>query len=105
MDLQVEEMLMAKAVGSCGNCGVPLNKGIPRIKNGTEYKSCPKCSVTHGMQHVYFSTPGEFGTTKKRISNKNPDGVQSYCESCRPPEEKDKPSKVYQNGITCSELN
>lgn len=92
-------------IGSCEHCGLALNKGIPKVNNDIEYKSCPKCSVTHGSQHVYFPSPDEFGTTSARETPNNPEGVQSYCESCRPPSEKDNPSWVFQTGITCGELD
>lgn len=85
----------------CRCCGEPLNRGLPKVRNGVAYKSCPKCSVTHGQQHVYFAAPDDFGTTTARESANNPEGIQSYCESCRPPSEKDNPSRVFQRGITC----
>jgi len=85
----------------CAHCEHLLNVSQSKIKDDIEYKSCPKCSVTQGRQHVYFPVPNDFGTTTARETLNNPDGVQSYCESCRPPSEKGKPSRVFQNGTTC----
>ncbi|MDY4323837.1 hypothetical protein V6M93_03180 [Pectobacterium brasiliense] len=90
---------------ACRHCGLPLNKGLPKIKDNVAYKSCPKCSVTQGQQHVYFPAPDDFGTTTARETSNNPDGVQSYCESCRPPSEKGNPSWVFQNGTTCGDFD
>ncbi|TDS72402.1 hypothetical protein C7434_1215 [Pantoea sp. PNA 14-12] len=88
-------------IGCCACCGLALNRGLPKVKNNVEYKSCPKCSVTHGRQHIYFQTPNHFGTTPARETINNPQGLQSYCESCRPASEKDNPSRVFQHGLTC----
>jgi hypothetical protein len=88
----------------CKHCNEPLNLAIKKKIDNVEYKSCPKCSVTHGSQHVYFPSPDEFGTSQARESINNPAGVQSYCESCRPPAEKDNPSKVWRNGTFCEDL-
>nr|OYN56307.1 hypothetical protein B7L52_06325 [Pectobacterium carotovorum] len=83
---------------NCSCCTQPLNISLSKFIGTDEYKSCPKCSTTHGLQHVYFQSPQFFGTTPARETENNPDGVQSYCDSCRPPSEKNRPSKVFQLG-------
>jgi hypothetical protein len=86
----------------CTHCNLPLKKSLTKYLHREEFKSCPKCSSTHGTQDVYFNSPTFFGTTEARESDTNPSGVQSYCESCRPPAEKEKPSSVFQEGVTCA---
>ncbi len=90
---------------NCECCGMPLNRALSKTRGNIEYKSCPKCSVTQGHQHVYFQAPDDFGTTSARETLNNPYGVQSYCESCRPSAEKGNPSWVFQNGITCENFD
>lgn len=82
----------------CENCGEPLNES--QYSKNREYKSCPRCSVLNGKEHVYFPYPSEFGTTVKRESARHPDGPQSYCTSHR-----SNPNIVIQNnGIVCSKI-
>lgn len=65
----------------CKICGKPLNKA--QWRKGKEYKSCPNCSTTNGIQHVYYKFPDNFGITPLRASSNNPEGPQSYCIPCR----------------------
>lgn len=69
----------------CSVCGMPLN--ISQWRKNRQYKSCPRCSVINGKEHVYYKYPDNFGITKKRASSTNPDGPQSYCVPCRGDEE------------------
>lgn len=48
----------------CRNCGKPLNES--QYSRDGRYKSCPRCSVLNGEEHVYFPYPSEFGTTDKK---------------------------------------
>ncbi|OON99810.1 MAG: hypothetical protein ATN35_10510 [Epulopiscium sp. Nele67-Bin004] len=61
----------------CKKCNKPLNQSI-RIGG---YKSCPKCSQINGY-HVFYREE-EFGTSDKRETRNNPDGIQSHCTACR----------------------
>lgn len=65
----------------CKVCNRPLNES--QFNSKKTFKSCPKCSIENGEEHVYYDYPIAFGTTRKRISHKNPDGPQSYCIPCR----------------------
>lgn len=65
----------------CKVCGQPLNE--TQWRKEKQYKSCPKCSVDNGDEHVYYEYPAYFGMTPKRSTTNNPDGPQSYCTSCR----------------------
>lgn len=82
----------------CRKCGKPLNES--QYSRDGRYKSCPRCSVLNGEEHVYFLYPNEFGTTVKRESAKHPDGPQSYCTNHRA--NPDNP--VQAGGVLCSEL-
>lgn len=82
----------------CRKCGKPLKKA--QYSKDDRYKSCPRCSVLNGEEHVYFSYPSEFGTTVKRKSTKHPDGPQSYCTNHR--SNLDNP--IQAGGVLCSEL-
>lgn len=63
----------------CKKCGKMLNMSIYNDKG---QKSCPKCSTQNGRVHV-FHDQSNFGFTDKRITSKNPKGIQSYCKGCR----------------------
>lgn len=65
----------------CQACEQPLNRS-QRREDGN-WKSCPKCSVKDGGEHIYYPYPGAFGESEKRASNEDPSGAQSYCEACR----------------------
>jgi len=65
---------------NCKHCGKPLNEA--QYKG--DMKSCPNCSKHNpNGYHVYHKNTDDFGTTDKRITSKNTDGVQSYCAKCR----------------------
>lgn len=82
----------------CRKCGRPLNES--QYSRDGKYKSCPRCSVMNGKEHVYFQYPREFGTTVKRESANHPDGPQSYCTNHR-----SNPNNAIQNGgVMCSDL-
>lgn len=66
----------------CTVCNRPLHESQRLTYNGIKIKSCPKCSVINGKEHVYYEEH-IFGFTDKRITQDNPDGIQSYCEPCR----------------------
>lgn len=68
-------------MAECSCCGKSLNRGL-WTEDG-KYKSCPLCSVTHGIKHVFRRYPEDFGTTDARKTHTNPDGAQSYCIDCR----------------------
>ena len=81
----------------CTHCGQPLDEA--QFRNGTEWKSCPRCSQAHGSQHVFLLCPKEFGTSTQRVTGPNPEGFQSHCEPCRNDHEPDLAA-----GRLCSEL-
>ena len=83
---------------NCINCGLPLNKS--QYAMDRRYKSCPKCSVLNGSEHVFFEYPLEFGQSSKRITFNNPDGPQSYCYEHR----EDITRPITSGGIECSKL-
>lgn len=66
---------------ACRCCSEALNRVI-WADNG-QHKSCPLCSTTQGIQHVFRRYPEDFGITDRRITPNNPDGAQSYCVDCR----------------------
>lgn len=61
----------------CPHCGEPLNES----QDEQGWKSCPQCSVENG-EHV-FRPLSDFGHTEARGTGHEPDGVQSWCSSCR----------------------
>lgn len=61
----------------CKHCGIELNKAL--YSQDHKYKSCPKCSVNDGNEHIFLPYPEYFGVTKSRKTKANPDGAQSYC--------------------------
>lgn len=65
----------------CTSCSKQLNKSIWSADG--EYKSCPRCSQTHGSMHVFRKYPEKFDTTYARVTASNPDGAQSFCIPCR----------------------
>ena len=82
----------------CRKCNKPLNESQYRTWDDIEYKSCPKCSVKNGQEHVYYEYPMAFGESEKRASSNYPNGPQSYCISCRGRGESSR------NGKLCSEF-
>ncbi|XZN56791.1 hypothetical protein ACSW9A_02860 [Clostridium perfringens] len=80
----------------CRVCGKSLNSS--QYSKDGNFKSCQRCSVENGVEHVYYSYPEEFGTTPKRASSNRPDGPQSHCESCR------FSKSSYPNRVLCSEI-
>lgn len=83
----------------CKICGKLFSES--QYSKDGKYKSCPRCSMLNGEEHVYYLYPNEFGTTAKRSSADHPDGPQSYCARHRP---KGCNNMIYGNGILCSEL-
>jgi len=63
----------------CNVCGKELNISV---YNNKGQKSCPRCSAINGSRHVFYDQ-SEFGFSRKRITNNNPSGIQSYCKKCR----------------------
>lgn len=51
---------------NCINCGLPLHRS--QYAMNRKYKSCPRCSVLNGREHVFFEYPLEFGQSVKRVS-------------------------------------
>lgn len=45
------------------------------------FKSCPSCSVLKGRRVLFVVAA--FGYSPRRRSLQNPDGIQSWCWSCR----------------------
>lgn len=82
---------------NCKYCGRPLNES--QYNQDKTLKSCPKCSVIDGEEHIFLSYPDSFGVTEKRISSKNLDGTQSYCQ---PHRAKSDNRIITKNGIRCS---
>lgn len=78
----------------CKHCGLPLDEA----QESGNYKSCPHCSQNDGTEHIFYPK-SSFGKTDRRITQNNPDGIQSWCTRCRGNEE-----GPYSNGIKCSEL-
>jgi phage FluMu protein Com len=67
---------------NCTHCGKALNR-VQYSRDG-KLKSCPNCSVEGGgVEHVFHKHPAAFGQTEKRVTDRNPDGDQSWCEKCR----------------------
>lgn len=83
---------------NCKYCGKPL-KNAQYSTDGT-LKSCPRCSVLDGEEHIFFQYPKSYGDTQKRSTAAHPDGPQSYCVSHR--SNPNNPISV--GGIRCSEL-
>lgn len=67
--------------GYCKHCGRPLKDS--QYTHDGKWKSCPKCSVEHGEEHIFYSYPSGFGESIKRATESKPDGPQSYCYPCR----------------------
>ena len=83
----------------CNFCGKPLKDY--QFNFDETMKSCPRCSVLDGEEHIYFPYPYMFGDTPARRSLNHPDGPQSYCVSHRSNPNREIPL----GGIRCSELN
>jgi 5-methylcytosine-specific restriction endonuclease McrA len=67
---------------NCTHCGKALNR-VQHSQDG-KLKSCPNCSVEGGGgEHVFHTHPAAFGQTQKRVTERNPEGDQSWCETCR----------------------
>jgi hypothetical protein len=77
----------------CSHCGHALNKSL---WNGV-YKSCPNCS-RNGPEHIFYPIDSHFGDTPRRVTSRNPDGDQSWCEVCRGG------NPAPRNGTPCSSL-
>lgn len=80
----------------CKVCGKPLNESQYEKK----YKSCPRCSVLNGEEHIFFEYPRDFGRSMKRETGNHPDGPQSYCYTHRFNIDKNIPA----DAILCSRL-
>lgn len=81
---------------NCNNCGKPLNES--QYDATGAYKSCPRCSVADGSEHIFYPM-GEFGTTDARSSSVHPEGPQSYCSPCR-----GDGTGPYPGAIKCSDM-
>lgn len=68
-------------MAACGCCSKALNQGIWSADR--KHKTCPLCSTTYGLKHVFRRYPEDFGVTDARKTATNPDGAQSYCVDCR----------------------
>lgn len=92
---------------SCNCCGKKLNSGMLKkidTYSSQVYKACPRCSDTHGEEHIFHPYPSNFGTTPARVTPNNPDGHQSHCNSCRTLDAR-KPSVVFSLGKKCSSIS
>lgn len=65
----------------CQHCDEPLR--FAQHTRDRDLKSCPRCSVRDGAEHVFYESPAAFGTTEARASAAAPEGLQSYCSACR----------------------
>jgi len=84
----------------CKSCAVELN--LSQWNESESLKSCPNCSSHHGLEHVYFKYPNEFGNTPRRSTPKHPEGPQSYCSECRAdPEIK----RNFDEAVLCSDID
>lgn len=83
----------------CAACGGQLNR--TRYSTDGRWKSCPRCSSLQGTAHLYRRYPDDFGTTNERVTDDNPDGIQSYCQECR---QKGEPSLTGTHTRLCSDL-
>lgn len=63
----------------CKKCNKELRISVYNDKG---QKSCPKCSVENGTEHVFYNL-SEFGFSDKRKTKNNSTGIQSYCKKCR----------------------
>ncbi|PKF77825.1 hypothetical protein CW749_20010 [Vibrio sp. vnigr-6D03] len=88
-------------MSNCSCCGKKLNYSL-RTPDGL-FKSCPRCSSTNGEFHVFLPYPENFGTSGARVSDANPDGIQSHCIDCRKLSKKED-SKVYDRYSTCDQF-
>ena len=82
----------------CNHCGKPLN--IAQYNQDETLKSCPRCSILDGEEHIFLPYPNYFGDTLKRSSGIHPEGPQSYCYNHRGNPDRNIPSA----GIRCSEI-
>ena len=83
----------------CRVCGKKLTDAQYAMEG--RYKSCPKCSVKNGEEHVFFEYSERFGESDKRITTNHPRGAQSYCSVHRSNPDKAIPT----GGKLCSDLN
>ena len=76
---------------ACQECSDRLDDGllylnircVPTVDQAkAKWKSCPLCSQRAGT-HVFLRFPGEFGVADDRITDNNPVGAQSQCQTCR----------------------
>jgi len=65
----------------CQHCERPLNRSV--YNQSRTLKSCPHCSESDRRFHVFYEHPEDFGLSDARANSETPDGVQSYCKSCR----------------------
>lgn len=82
----------------CKHCGKKLKSA--QYSADKTLKSCPRCSVLNGQEHVYFPYPASFGETGARATANNPDGPQSYCTAHRSNPKRSIP----EGGILCSQV-
>ena len=61
----------------CGN--TPLNGA----QHEQGWKSCPECSVNNDL-HIFYPF-SSFGYSEERVTSHEPDGIHSWCTSCRAP--------------------
>lgn len=82
----------------CKFCKRPLKDS--QYSSDGKFKSCPRCSVINGEEHIYFPYPNSFGTTEKRKTAARPEGPQSYCANHRP----NPHNPISSGGVLCSEI-
>jgi len=75
----------AKKRNDCTNCGKSLRRSQWK---GKRLKSCPRCSLENGKQHVFHTFPGAFGQSEKRANTK--EMAQSHCSAHRGNQEPEK---------------
>ena len=89
----------ASAGTKCAACGGQLNRS--RYSTDGRWKACPRRSSLHGAEHLYRRYPDDFGTSTERVTDDNPDGIQSYCHDCR---QQGSPSLTGTHTRLCSDL-
>jgi hypothetical protein len=82
-------------------------------QKGVQYKSCPWCSQLDGTKLIFRvartrkhgvpdNSDSEFGFTPQRRNRSNPEGIQTWCLSCR---RTPKPAKLPEGGLDIEQID
>lgn len=82
---------------NCIICHRPLHES--QYANEHTLKSCPRCSMQNGEEHIYWDYPSAYGTSDRRRTVRHSEGPQSYCTPHRGNE-----GICREGGIRCSEV-